>query len=773
MRFTIRTKLFVAILMVSLSFVALSLAVMDRFVRRVADTEVAGALTRGARAYERYSALQSDLLSSRARSTAQAPVLRAVVSIPGVDHGTVQFTAGELHRAVGSALMVVADARGRLLAEVGDSTRWGDDLSGLPGVPEALQGEEYAGIWDYQGKLYRVSVSPVVVGDGIPALLALGERWDQAAAAIGQFTGQGVLILQAGRLVAQSREGSGAPAVLDGELVGHPEARPSAAPSAPFHITLGGREALAVAVPEGGGAAHVVLFRDLTDLEMDVRRYERYLVAAAAVSAVLAVVVSLWLSARVSRPIRELTEAAEQLGAGRLARPAAVRGSDELGRLAQSFNGMVAQIQERTDALQSEVAERLQAEENMRRSERYFRSLIENASDLVLVVNRQGRIQYLSPSCEAILGYGSELVRESSYFDIVHPDDAEGVRAVHRQVAESPAGPVSHEFRVQPKAGSWRIVRGVFNNQLADAAVAGIVVNLQDITERMQAEMRLAQARKLEAIGQLAAGVAHEINSPMQFIGDNTHFLGEAFEDILRVLAGCQRLLQEERDGADAGALAARAAAVFEGVDLGFLRERIPQALQRSREGVVRVTQLVNAMREFSHPGSTERTYVDLNRTIESAVTVSRNEWKYVADLDLEPDPELPAVLCLPGEISQVIVNLVVNAAHAIGDVVGDGAQGKGRITVTTRGRGAWAEVLVRDTGCGIPLAIQPRVFDPFFTTKEVGRGTGQGLAISHDIVVVKHGGELFFESEPGQGTTFVVRLPIDGKAERPPEASA
>jgi signal transduction histidine kinase len=166
-------------------------------------------------------------------------------------------------------------------------------------------------------------------------------------------------------------------------------------------------------------------------------------------------------------------------------------------------------------------------------------------------------------------------------------------------------------------------------------------------------------------------------------------------------------------------------------------------------------------MKDFSHPGSEEKVQTDLNQAIESTVTVAHNEWKYVADLDLALDPQLPRVPCLPGEINQVILNLVINAAHAIGDVVGDGASGKGRIHVSTSRQGDWAEIRVQDTGTGIPESARARIFDPFFTTKVVGKGTGQGLTIAHSVVVQQHGGTIEFETELGKGTTFLVRLPL------------
>ena len=170
-------------------------------------------------------------------------------------------------------------------------------------------------------------------------------------------------------------------------------------------------------------------------------------------------------------------------------------------------------------------------------------------------------------------------------------------------------------------------------------------------------------------------------------------------------------------------------------------------------------------MKEFSHPGSAEKAQADINKAIESTVTVARNEWKYVADVEMDFDPELPSVPCILGDFNQVILNMIVNAAHAIAGVIGDGSDGKGKIKISTRRDGDSADIRVSDTGTGIPKEAQSRVFDPFFTTKEVGKGTGQGLAIAHDVIVEKHGGSLTFETEEGKGTTFIVRLPFEASA--------
>ena len=292
-----------------------------------------------------------------------------------------------------------------------------------------------------------------------------------------------------------------------------------------------------------------------------------------------------------------------------------------------------------------------------------------------------------------------------------------------------------------------------------------------DITDRKLLESQLAQAQKLESIGYLAAGIAHEINTPTQFVGDNTHFLQEAFKELSGLLEQYTVLLQASKDGTVTEALIQGVEAAAEAIDVAYLLDEVPRAIQQSLEGIERVAKIVRAMKEFSHPGSAEKLCIDLNKAIESAITVTRNEWRYVAEMVTDFDPSLPLVPCLPGELHQVVLNLVVNAAHAIANVVGDGALGKGRITASTRPDGDWVEIRIADTGTGIPVAIRDKVFDPFFTTKEVGKGTGQGLAIAHDVVVRKHHGRITFETEEGRGTTLIIRLPLEASGLREGQA--
>lgn len=300
-----------------------------------------------------------------------------------------------------------------------------------------------------------------------------------------------------------------------------------------------------------------------------------------------------------------------------------------------------------------------------------------------------------------------------------------------------------------------------------EGRVAGLVGTMLDITDRKRSEMekarleiQLRQAQKLEAIGQLAAGIAHEINTPTQFIGDNTIFLRDAFRDILPLIQEQGRLLKEGSEATPD--LIPTLRELSRGLDLDYCVTEIPRAIDQMLDGISRVARIVGAMKDFSHPGSESKMPVDLNHSIESTLIISRNEWKYFADLETEYDPDLPLVPCFPSEFNQVILNLVINAAHAIQEAKDHGnSELKGRIRVSTCHIGNEAVIRVEDNGTGIPEAIRQRIFEPFFTTKPIGKGTGQGLAIARGVIVDKHHGRLDLESELGRGTTFTISLPM------------
>ena len=275
---------------------------------------------------------------------------------------------------------------------------------------------------------------------------------------------------------------------------------------------------------------------------------------------------------------------------------------------------------------------------------------------------------------------------------------------------------------------------------------------LFDRAERKALERQLAIAQRLESIGQLASGIAHEINTPLQYVGDNLSFLETAFVELTGTVKHA-----EDEPGLPEG--------LTNAADREFLLEEIPKALAQSREGVSRVTSIVQAMKRFSHPGSDEMKLLDVNMAIENTVAVARNEWKYHSEIEFDLDPEAGSLMCFTGDFNQVLLNMLVNAAQAVGEKYKD-RQDKGVIRLGTRRHEHALIVTIADTGTGIAEKNLHRIYDPFFTTKEVGKGTGQGLAIVHDIVVNKHGGSVEVQTELGKGTTFVLKFPLSGKHE-------
>lgn len=416
--------------------------------------------------------------------------------------------------------------------------------------------------------------------------------------------------------------------------------------------------------------------------------------------------------------------------------------------------------------LAGNAIERLTAERKLRESMDRL-ALAERAAGFgVWELDLLTEIATLSAGATKLSGLGDAALKigRDPLEERIHAEDRPKVREA-TQAAIHEGRSYQVEFRTRQIDGEYRWCRSQGSVELASGQATRIVGALIDITEQKlmleqlrENERQLAHKQKLESIGQLAAGIAHEINTPIQYIGDNGRFLQDAFRDLAKLLESPEH----PRPLPDAPTTNP-GAATPEAIDQdlrNYYRDEVPEALRQLLEGVDRVAAIVRAMKEFSHPGPLEKVPIDINRGIASTILVSSHEWKYVADITTDFDSDLPPVPCLAGEFNQVILNLIVNAVHAIADVVGDSGN-KGQIHVSTRNMGDCAEIRVSDTGSGIPKSIQSKVFDPFFTTKAVGKGTGQGLALAHAVIVQKHKGTIHLESEPGQGTTFVIQLPL------------
>jgi PAS domain S-box-containing protein len=413
-----------------------------------------------------------------------------------------------------------------------------------------------------------------------------------------------------------------------------------------------------------------------------------------------------------------------------------------------------------------DITKEKKGEDALRKANAEIAQLIASLSSILIVFSPDICVVHWNPSAQKILGISQDEAIGIRLDELkIQWDYSLIAQSIERCLQEGQPqylDPVRFE-RTDGNEGYLGInISPIYENE---NQLSGYILLGGDITERKALENQLAQAQKLRSIGQLAAGIAHEINTPIQYIGDNTSFLKQSLADLTTILAKYDRLLENVRKEGVEGVYAHQIKeidATKQQIDLDFLRNEIPVAIEQSLDGIQRVTEIVRAMKDFSHPGVVEKVAMDVNKAIENTLTVARNEWKYVADIQTDFTPELPKIFCLPGEINQALLNIIVNAAQAIEEKVRSQPGEKGLITIKTYRKDDWVEILIRDTGLGVPESVRPHIYEPFYTTKEVGKGTGQGLAIAYNIIEIKHGGSLTFKTQLGKGTIFIIRLPIN-----------
>ncbi len=471
----------------------------------------------------------------------------------------------------------------------------------------------------------------------------------------------------------------------------------------------------------------------------------------AIVEMALVALFSFVLGTYLTRQLKELTTASQHIAAGQLGYQIQVRGRDELARTANAFNRMSRE-------LAAQDRERKQTEAKMAKLAR----AMEQTAESVCITDRAGVIEYVNPAFHTVTGYSPDeaLGRTPSFLK----SGKQGPEFYRRMWETILSGDSFIDVFINHRKDGMLYWEEKTITPLTDdlGNITHFVATGKDITQRKALESQLVHAQKMESIGQLAAGIAHEINTPTQYIGDNLRFLEEAFNDIAQLLDAYGALVQQTHEGTTSPTQLTTIQQLTEELDIDFIRQELPQSIRQALGGVAQVSRIVQAMKQFAHPGSLEKTPADLNEAIESTVTVARNEWKYIADVELELDPALPPVPCVLGDINQVVLNMIINAAHAIQEKLGDTPEGQGTIHVSTHTEQDEAVIRIRDTGAGIPEALHSRIFDPFFTTKEVGKGTGQGLAISYSVVVDKHGGHLTCDCTQSEGSTFCIYLPLN-----------
>ena len=420
-----------------------------------------------------------------------------------------------------------------------------------------------------------------------------------------------------------------------------------------------------------------------------------------------------------------------------------------------------------------ELRLRLRAGCRVLESEVRHRHIAETASDGIVTLEQGNRIHFANAAAGTIFGYPrAELIGLD--FATLAPDFEQHLGSACAQTIRDSddAGRIQSwdpiEVIGKHRTGGHIVLEVSFSKSRQAEHGPVMTAMIRDVTVRRRLERQRTQAQKLESIGQLAAGVAHEINTPMQYIGDNLRFIEDSYSSLHHAMQNYRHLYSDVRSGTIEAATVSAVTSTEETVDFEYLEREMPCAINQALEGVQHVAGIVGALKEFAHPRTVEMVPTDLNHLIETTGLLSRNQWKYVADLNTDLAPALPFVPCFAGEMSQVFLNLIVNAVDAITDALKERPGAKGVIAITTRVVDNCAEIRISDSGTGIPPDVRSRIFDPFFTTSDVGKESGQGLARAHATVVRKHQGTIDFETTVGVGTTFIIRLPLPPLEETP-----
>jgi len=673
----------------------------------------------------------------------------------------------------------------------------GYDLATLQPIPLSPQLNAYLSPAGLFGELARADAGAgILVADGVPLILAYHAvlRSDESGLANGvmvfgrilggEFAGQMSEITQLALRIEGAQDST-----LAAEY-GTANPPQSGAQDSKIKILDANTIAVYKLIPDFNGSPAVVV-RAVMERDIFNQSYNTILnfIWVVFISSMFTLAVAVYLLDRhVIARIGGLSKSVVNIRlSGDLSGRVPVKGADEIASLGSEMNRMLQsletaevelrrsrddleqKVEDRTSELTQlneeltyEISERELGERALFEAYHEIHLILGSITSILIGVDGDDQITQWNHAAASLFGISAAEALGRNFFELpIRCDWAAFTQAVAACKRDDSKIRID-DFILEDPGGNSHILGLTLTSLVEkDKNKPGFLLVGSDITERRLLEQQVGRTNKLEAIGQLAAGVAHEINTPTQLVGSNLRFLGQQIEPILKLIDQSRALSQAVKAGTATREMAAVLERDTAALHLDFIRQEIPKAVAQSLEGIERISKIVSAMRFFMHPGGTTKELANLNKIIENALSLSRNEWKNVAEVTTDLDPDLPAIECMPSDLSQVVLNLLVNAVHAIQDAAGEDENGQGKIGITSRQAGENVEIRISDSGTGIPEAIRAKVFDPFFTTKDVGRGTGQGLSLAYSVIVKKHGGTIEFETEPGKGTTFIIHLPM------------
>ncbi|NQY74204.1 MAG: HAMP domain-containing protein [Candidatus Margulisbacteria bacterium] len=464
----------------------------------------------------------------------------------------------------------------------------------------------------------------------------------------------------------------------------------------------------------------------------------------ALVSVILGSIMATFFSKRIVKPIKSLVLGMTKIGKKDFSTNLDFHREDEIGQLGDAFNIASAQLEKLTFEMQELVKEKTQnlkeINSKIETMKNYYENLIQSLQDAVISVNSTEQISQINAAGTTLSGYDEqELIGKSVSTILSVP---------FHSLSSSP-----EEHCILSKSGKKIPVLITLSKigNIQDASLGAYVITAKNIEKLKALEVKLHQAAKLESIGTLSAGVAHEINTPIQYVGDNLSFFSESYSSLLKLLK------QYKKQNLDNEWIKK----IKKEIQYNYLIKELPLAINGALEGIQRVRKIVHSMKDFSHLEMKEtKELSDINKAIESTINISKNEWKYHSDIKVHFNSNIPEIYCFIGDIKQVVLNIIINASHAVEDAINKKIITKGIIQIKTDLKDGMVSIDISDNGIGIPQSIKEKIFDPFFTTKPVGKGTGQGLSLAYRAIVTKHKGTLSVESKPNLGTTFTIHIP-------------